>query len=115
MVAEKIYDLLPADIPKVIGDITELKGDMVGIMEYDSGANTEYFGATLEHPVVKIVSRNQAYQDGKEWIERCASTLHKHHDDFFLSIMKVGTSIYLGQNAERMHEFQVVFNIQVEE
>lgn len=115
MVADKIYDLLPSDLPKVIGDITELRVSAVGIMEYDSGVNAEYFGATLEQPVVKIVARATTYQEGQEWITVCRDAIHRYHDDFFLSIMQVGSSVYLGQNTERMHEFQAVFNIQVKE
>lgn len=115
MVADKIYDLLPGDLPKVVGDITELRTSAVGIMEYNSGVNTEYFGATLEHPIIKIVARASTYQEGREWINQCRNVLHKHHDDFFLSIMQAGSTVYLGQNTERMHEFQAVFNIQVEE
>lgn len=117
MVSEKIYDLLPTELPKYIGDLPSAPDAVVAIMEYSSGIGTEYFGepTSLYSPVVKIVVRTPSYETGSEWVKIIKETLHRYHDDFFLSIMIVGTPIYLGRAEMKLHEFQVTFKIQIKE
>lgn len=120
MVAEKIYDMLPKAWPLVIGDLPSTSDVAVGIVEYDGATSTEYFGATntsLFNPIVKIVIRQTNYQTGQEWAETVKDTLHRHHNEEIgiLSILMVGTPIYLGRNEQKLHEFQVTFNISMKE
>ncbi len=117
MISEKIYNLLPAEMPKYIGDLPSAPEIAVAIMEYSSGVGTEYFAesGSLFSPVVKIVVRHTSYELGSAWSEQIKEALHKYHDDFFLSILIVGTPIYLGRDEQKLHEFQVTFKTQVKE
>ena len=117
MVAEKIYDLLTNTLPKFIGDLPSAPNTTVAIMEYSSGVGTEFFGndASLYQPVVKIVVRTDSYSEGSSWVEEIKEKLHRYHDDFFMSILVVGTPIYLGRDEMKLHEFQVTFKIQIKE
>lgn len=118
MVAEKIYELLPQEWPLVIGDLPSTSDVVVGIMEYDGATSTEYFGEQSESlfkPIIKIVIRHSSYQEGQEWAEEVQNTLHRYHDEVvgIQSCLMVGTPIYLGRNTQKLHEFQVTFNISV--
>lgn len=128
MVAEKIQDLLPQEWPLVIGDLPSTSDVVVGIMEYDGATSTEYFGAqdrftfsstakSIFNPIVKIVIRHTSYPEGSAWAEEVKNTLHRFHDDFtgILSCLMAGTPMYLGRNEQKLHEFQVTFNISIKE
>lgn len=129
MVAEKIYDLLPQEWPLVIGDLPSTADVVVGIIEYDGAISTEYFAApsrsrfssnasdTLFNPIVKIVIRHSSYSVGQEWSGEVQNVLHRYYDknNGILSCLMVGTPIYLGRNEQKLHEFQVTFNITVKE
>lgn len=115
MVAEKIYDLLDAGLPKTIGDLPSTTKDAVAIMEYDGYDSTEYLGmkTSVFQPVVKIVARTNDYSRGSSWVDSIAEQLHKHSDGDFMSILLVGTPVYLGRDEQKLHEFQVTFRTQV--
>lgn len=119
MIAEKIYDMLPSDLPKVIGDLPSTSNVVVGIVEYDGSTSTEYFGArdvsSIYAPIVKIVIRHTSYATGQQWAAQIRDVLHRYHDDNLLSIMLVGAPIYLGRNEQKLHEFQITFRTQVKE
>lgn len=120
MVAEKIYDLLPQDWPRVIGDLPSTNEIAVGIMEYEGATSTEFFGVSdcsVFNPIVKIVIRHTSYPTGQEWSEVLKDTLHRYHNEDIgiLSILIVGAPIYLGRNEQKLHEFQVTFNITTKE
>lgn len=128
MVAEKIHELLPQEWPLVIGDLPATAEDVVGIIEYDGATSTEYFGASdrfayspiaksLFNPIVKIVIRHSSYSTGQSWADEVKNTLHRLHDEYsgILSCLMVGTPMYLGRSEQKLHEFQVTFNITVKE
>lgn len=119
MIAESIKSLLPSELPVVIGDLPATTQSIVGVLDYDGATSTEYFGARKEtsifNPIVKIVVRHTSYETGNQWIEQIRDTLHRYHDDFFLSILTVGSPSYLGRSAEKLHEFQIIFKTQVKE
>ena len=120
MVAEKIYDLLPQEWPLTIGDLPSTSEVAVGIMEYDGATSTEFFGATNEslfNPIVKIVIRHTSYPEGQAWADDVKDTLHRFHNEAIgiLSILMVGVPMYLGRNEQKLHEFQVTFNISIKE
>ena len=120
MVAERIHDLLPQDWPLVIGDLPSANDVAVGIIEYDGATSTEYFGVTnksLFHPIVKIVIRHTSYPLGQAWSEEVKNKLHRYHNEDIgiLSILMAGTPMYLGRNEQKLHEFQVTFNISIKE
>lgn len=120
MVAEKIYDLLPQEWPLVIGDLPSAADVAVGIVEYDGATSTEFFGATnksLFNPVVKIVIRHTSYSEGQTWADEVKNVLHRYHNEAvgILSCLIAGVPIYLGRNEQKLHEFQVTFNISIKE
>lgn len=116
MVEQHIYDLLPATLPKVIGDLPSTTTDMVAIILYNGASNLEYFQFdTVYKPVVKLVVRNRSYEEAQQQIQDIKNALHKHSDDFFMSIYMQGYPVYLGRDEQKLHVFQIVFNIQVKE
>lgn len=120
MVAEKIYDLLPQTWPLVIGDLPSTKDVVVGIMEYDGATSTEYFGEvnkSMFNPIVKIVIRHSSYLEGQSWAEEVKNTLHRYHnkDIGIYSCIMIGNPVYLGRSEQKLHEFQITFNISVKE
>ena len=120
MVADKIYDLLPQEWPLTIGDLPSAADTAVSIVEYDGATSTEYFGVSNEslfNPIIKIVIRHTSYPEGQTWAEKVKDTLHRYHnkDIGILSILMAGTPMYLGRNEQKLHEFQVTFNISIKE
>ena len=116
MVEKKIKDLLPRSIPIVIGDLPGGASDSTAIKLYDGAANEHYFRHdTVFRPVSKIVVRNRSYEQAHEWIEIIKQTLNEHSDDYFMSILLSGYPMYLGKDEQKLHEFQIVFNIRVKE
>ena len=120
IIADIIYNLLPEDWPKVVGDLPAVRRIAVGIMEYDGATSTEYFGpnngnCSIFGPIVKIVVRHESYPIGQQWISDIKDILHRYHDDTILSMLLVGAPIYLGRNSEKLHEFQITFKTQVKE
>ena len=119
MLEDKVLGLLPSTIPAIIGDLPGTTQDIVCIMLYDGNYNTEYFGkvndSTIYQPVVKIVVRSADYQKGSQWVKQIKDALHRHTDQYFLSILLVGSAMYLGKSDQKLHEFQETFKIQVKE
>lgn len=120
MIAEKISDLLPPEWPKVVGDLPSTRDVVVGIVEYDGANSTEYFGEnnrSLFNPIIKVVARHTSYSEGQSWIDEVKEILHRYHNDDIgiLSCLMAGTPMYLGRNEQKLHEFQVTFNISVKE
>ena len=118
MVAEKIYDLLPQKWPLVIGDLPSTQDVVVGIVEYDGATSTEYFGSDSRSefkPIVKIVIRHSSYSEGQTWSDEVQNVLHRYHNEDIgiRGCLMVGVPMYLGRNAQKLHEFQVTFNITV--
>lgn len=116
MVEQHIYNLLPETLPKVMGELPSTATNAVGIILFNGVANLEYFHCdTVYQPVVKIVVRNSSYEEAQQQILVIRNALHKHSDDFFMSIFMQGYPVYLGKDDQKLHEFQIVFNIQVKE
>ena len=116
MVEQHIYDLLPNSFPKVIGDLPGGNKNAVSIVLFDGAGNDEYFAmGTLYRPVVKIIVRNASYAEAQSQVQQIRDKLHKHTDDYFLSIHLSGYPLYLGKGEQKLHEFQIVFNIQLKE
>lgn len=116
MVEQKIKQLIPAEIPSVIGDLPGGSNNIVAIVLFNGSGNEHYFhSGTVFRPVIKIVVRNSSYEQAKHWIEVIKETLNEHSDDYFLSILLSGYPMYLGRNDQKLHEFQIVFNIRIKE
>ena len=119
MIADYIYNLLPENLPLVVGELPASNDEVVGIIEFDGYQNTEFFGgktdSSLYNPLIKIVVRNKTYSGGQQWIDIVKETLHRYHDDTLLSVLMVGNPMYLGRSPEDLHEFQVTFTIQLKE
>lgn len=119
MLEDKILGLLPSTLPATIGDLPGLSRNAVGIVVYDGIGNLEYFrsdaSSTLYQPVVKIVIRNSSYEQGAQWVQQVREALHRHSDNDFLSILMVGSPMYLGKSDQKLHEFQITFRILTKE
>lgn len=119
MMEEKLQGLLPVTIPSTIGDLPSTSANGVSIVLYNGNFNTEYFGgrkgSTVFQPIVKFVVRNSSYEEAKKWVDAVKDTLHRHTDDYFLSILLSGSPLYLGRSDQKLHEFQMVFSIQLVE
>ena len=116
MVEKKIKDLLPKSMPIVIGDLPGGTSDSIAIKLYDGAYNEHYFRHdTVFRPVIKMIIRNHSYEQAHEWIEIIKHTLNEYSDDYFMSILLSGYPMYLGKDTQKLHEFQVVFNIRVKE
>lgn len=117
MVADKVFDILPSNLPKVVGELPSTRESAVAIVEYDSASNVLYFGIkeSLTHPVFKIVIRDSSYATGRETAELVKETLNKYMDSYFQSILIVGSPMYLGRDELRSHIFQLTFISQIKE
>jgi hypothetical protein len=121
MIEDKILGLLPGNLASfaIIGDLPGTKQNIIGIVLYDGNINTEYFGtrtdSTVYRPVIKVVVRHSSYETGKSWVTQVKDALHRYHDDEILSILLVGSPMYLGKSEEKLHTFQVTFSLQVKE
>lgn len=122
MVASKVKDLLPSNWPITVGDLPAANVEAVGIIEFDGYFNTMYLGmpqnAAVLQPLVKIVARSQSYAQGELWMDQAKEYLNGYVDPWqgdIMSIVMVGTPTYLGRNEQKLHEFQVVFQVLVKE
>ena len=118
MVEQHIKALLPDHLKPsvVIGELPSSPSDAIAVVLYSGAGNAEYFAcATVCQPVIKIVVRNQSYDQAQQHIESIKKVLHRHHDEYFMSIIMQGYPVYLGRDEQKLHEFQVVFNINVKE
>ena len=117
MVEQRIKKLIPRTIPIYIGELPSAPNDVAAIMLYNSAGTAEYFSVgTICTPVIKIIVRNHSYDTAQQWIEDIKNALHRYHDDeYFLSILMQGYPLYLGKNDQKLHEFQIVFNIRIKE
>ena len=119
MIAEQIKTLLPDTWPLTIGDLPSPNVEAVCIVEFDGSYNTHYFGKgsgnMIGQPIVKIVGRSASYQTGASWMDQAKEILNRYHSDELLGITLVGAPMYLGRNAQKFHEFQVTFQVQVKE
>lgn len=119
MIAEHIRSLLPAEWPVTIGDLPSPNVSAVGIVELNGNFNAEYFGpqqgCSIMQPLVKLIFRNQSYEELSTWVEEAKQILHRYHDDTFLSVLLIGSPVYLGRSAQKYHEFQETFQIQLKE
>lgn len=118
MVEQRIKALLPEELKTltVIGELPSTPQNAIAVMLYSGAGNAEYFATgTVCAPVIKIVLRNQSYERAQQYIEDIKAVLHRHHDDYFISIFMQGYPMYLGKDEQKLHEFQIVFNISVKE
>lgn len=127
MIEDYVLGLLPVKLTPfaTIGDLPGTQKNEICLMFYDGVTNTEYFGgrqgSTIFQPILKCVVRNNSYEAGKEWIDLLKESLHRYSDAGegvegpILSILMVGSPMYLGRNSQKFHEFQVTFKIQTKE
>lgn len=119
MIEDKIQGLLPVDMPSTIGDLPSTRANGVSIVMYDGNYNTEYFGgrtrSTVFQPVAQLIVRHESYEAAKAWVDAIQDALHRHTDDYFLSILLAGSPMYLGRSDQKLHEFRITFNIQTKE
>ena len=121
MIASKLKDILPSNLPVTVGDLPSPNVEAIGLIEFDGYYNTMYLGmgpsAMVGQPLVKAVARTASYATGEQWMETIKNTLSGYINEQLgiLSITMVGVPTYLGRNTQKFHEFQIVFQIHVKE
>lgn len=114
-----LWSLIPPEVqPRFIGDLPSITTEGTTCLIYSSNASTQFFGMknALYRPVAKFVSRVRRYPDGEEIMTKISDSLKKYTgDDEIAGINQIGSPIYLGRNTEKLHEFQVTFEIIVRE
>ena len=120
MIADYIAKILnDGGLSVKVGDLPSAPDDCTAVIEYSSDINTEYFGgsfdSTISGPVIKVVTRSSTYPQGRDIAESIKTILHRYHDDTLLSVVMVGSPIYLGKGDNKLHEFQVTFKTEIKE
>lgn len=117
MLEDEILGALPVELYPfaTIGDLPGTNPNHISIMLYDGSYNTEYFGkredSTLYNPLIKIVVRNSSYEQANEWSKQIRDALHRYSGGNILSSFLVGFPMYLGWDAQKLHNFQLTFMI----
>lgn len=121
MLEDILLGILPAELYPfaTIGDLPGTQKDEVCLMLYDGAFNTEYFGgregSTIYQPILKAVVRNVSYETAKSWVNLIKDTFHRYTGGDILSIFMIGSPKYLGRSSQKLHEFQITFNIKTKE
>lgn len=111
-VPELLRSLLLDDIPPTyVGSWPAQVPNSVAIRLWD-GRNQEYFGhATLQMPLVLILVRHEEYAPGMSWCKQIRAKFNKYSDQHIAQMHIKGDILHLGKNPEKLHEFQLMFNI----
>ena len=115
---EYIQGILPEEVtPIFVGELPSLSTEGVAITLYDGNSNTEFLGMpdTIYRPIVQVVIRTQTYDKGAEYAEGIRKALQCFNSDEVLSILQVGSPLYLGRNEQKLCEFQLTFKTIVKE
>lgn len=117
MIEEYLQDLLKSlKLPITIGDLPGSTENHISLILFGSYHNSEYMGArectTIYNPIVRFIIRNISYDEGKTWVEKIQYALHRYHDDRIISMFLLGSPHYLGRNEQKLHEFQLTFDVQ---
>lgn len=109
-------------LPIYIGDIPSLDEEAACIQRYDGYPSVEFFGTSQQdsglfilRPLIKVGVRSKAYAVGSSMCEQVKSKLHRYHDEYIISSMIVGDTVYLGRNEHGLCEFQTTFLMDVKE
>lgn len=116
--SEYIVNLIPETVaPKFVGELPSLSTEGVAIAVFNSGVNTTYFGTpeAIYRPVVRVIVRHKDYPTGCMFAQTIQETLRDYTDETLLSVTAVGTPNYLGRSAEKLHEFQSLYQILLKE
>lgn len=120
MILEYLWDLIPSAVkPRFIGDIPSQTDEGVSLTVEGSTEITRFF-----QPSTRIVSqtvicniRTRKYVVGDKFLQQVKQALDNNRDEKhgILSITIQTSDDYVGVNEEKLHEFQVIFKILVEE
>lgn len=120
MILEQIWNLIPSSVkPRFIGDIPSASEEGVSLTLEGSTEITRFF-----QPSTRIVSqtvlcniRTKKYQTGYKYLQSVKKALDSAKDlsNGILSITVQTSDDYVGINEEKLHEFQIIFKVLVEE
>lgn len=120
MMLEHLWNMIPSSVkPRFIGDIPSQSDEGVSLTVEGSTEITRFF-----RPSTRIVSqtvicniRTKKYKSGESFLQQIKKALDNNSDvtHGILSITIQTSDDYVGVNEEKLHEFQVIFKILVEE
>lgn len=120
MMLEHLWNMVPSSVkPRFIGDIPSQSDEGVSLTVEGSTEITRFF-----QPSTRIVSqtvicniRTKKYKSGESFLQQIKKALDNNSDvaNGILSITIQTSDDYVGVNEEKLHEFQVIFKILVEE
>ena len=114
-----LWSLIPPKIePRFIGDLPAVATEGTTCLVYSSNASTQFFGmnTSIYRPLAKFVTRTSKYTEGVETMDLISKSLRDYvGDDVVIGVNQVGSPIYLGRNSEKLHEFQITFEILTKE
>lgn len=118
MICEYLWGQIPTEVkPRFVGDIPSQSEEGISLSLQDGAETTTFLGQkeALYRPYVQCFVRNEDYQKGDGFVDKVVKALDKFHDDMILSCLMVGYPTYLGLNEDKLHEFQIVFQLIVKE
>lgn len=120
MILEYLWNMVPSSVkPRFIGDIPSQSDEGVSLTVEGSTEITRFF-----QPSTRIVSqtvicniRTRKYKAGDNFLQQIKKALDNNKDveHGILSITIQSSDDYVGVNEEKLHEFQIIFKILVEE
>ena len=115
---EYVWELIPSTVtPRFVGQMPTLSTEGVSMEDYNGGINTTYLGMpeTIFKPILRFFIRTKDYTQGKSFAQAIQNALHEYTDESLLGILAVGSPGYLGKSAEKLHEFQLMYQVTLKE
>lgn len=100
-----------------VGAIPALDVEGVGIQIYSGTTPSQFIGTTttLFYVNVQIHFRGYSYPVVSSWCDTVKALLHRFRRDNILGSQLFGSTMYMGQTLEKLHEFQQTYQIILEE
>lgn len=105
------------DVSCVVGDFPSLKSQGISVSLLEGESSIRFLGtkSCIRIPYVTITVRSSTYSDGQRWLKECREILDSLSDSSVLAIMMVDSPSHRGRDDLKMHEFQVIYKILIEE
>lgn len=100
-----------------VGSLPTLDAEGIAVRLYSGSPPRTFFGTqkSLFYANVQINLRSYSYPKAAGWCDEVKGALHQFRSSSVLGAQLVGSTLYLGQTIEKLHEFQQVYQIILEE